>query len=315
MFNAELKSNWDEDICLLIKVDNHSFNYLCECGEASNLSLKECQNTNAIFISHTHIDHFSNFDTVLRSQLGIGRTVTIVGPQGITGQVQHRIKSYCWNLIKEDSICYEIREVVDRSTYISTLLKPPLWEKTEIRKVNDLPVFEEDSFVVEFEILDHKTDSISYLFKGKQKTKIQLPDELNGGKWVRDLKLAFANNEPTAEIEIDGKVHQADELFQYILAEDGYRLGVIMDHSATKQNHDKIKRLFSNADIVFIESFYLNEEKELAQTNYHSYAAKSGNIMKSCNIKHAIPVHFSRKYRPEDIDKLHDQFNEAYLDR
>ena len=83
MFEAEIKSKREEDISILVKLDNHPWNYLCECCNASNLTIKEIQNTNAIFISHTHIDHFVNFDTVIRHQIGIQRRVVICGPKGI----------------------------------------------------------------------------------------------------------------------------------------------------------------------------------------------------------------------------------------
>jgi len=39
MFNAEVKSEQNEDICIMIKVDNHSYNYVCDCGEASLLTV------------------------------------------------------------------------------------------------------------------------------------------------------------------------------------------------------------------------------------------------------------------------------------
>ena len=93
MFIPEVKSQKDEDICILIRVENHSYNYICECGEAKSLTVKECQNTKAIFISHTHIDHFVNFDTILRHQIGGKQRVIICGPRDITKQVQSRIQS------------------------------------------------------------------------------------------------------------------------------------------------------------------------------------------------------------------------------
>ena len=66
MLKTEIKSKYNEDISILVKLENHSWNYLCECGNASEISVKEIQNTQAIFISHTHIDHFINFDTVIK---------------------------------------------------------------------------------------------------------------------------------------------------------------------------------------------------------------------------------------------------------
>lgn len=112
MLQAEIKSLLKEDISILIKVPNSGKHYLCDCGEASLLTVKEVQSLSAVFISHTHIDHFSNFDGIFRHQIGSGEKVVIVGPKNIHLQVEARLKSYTWNLIDENAIVYEIREIV-----------------------------------------------------------------------------------------------------------------------------------------------------------------------------------------------------------
>ena len=195
MFSVDIKSDITEDICLLVKVDNYAQHYMCECGEASALTVKECHNTKAVFISHTHIDHFVNFDTLLRHQLGTGKKVIICGPYGIADQVQNRIKSYCWNLIESDSVAYEVREILDDDQYKVVHLLPPTWEQQEAGVINSDKVFEEKDFHVSYEILDHKTDSIAYLFQAADKTKIELAAGYKGGKWVAELKRAFAAND------------------------------------------------------------------------------------------------------------------------
>ena len=144
MFTVDIKSAPDEDICLLIKVANHSFHYMCDCGEARALTVKECQNTAALFLSHTHIDHFVNFDTLLRHQLGTGRKVVICGPEGIAEQVQNRIRSYCWNLIEKGSVSYEIREILEHQQYKVVHLHPPLWQQEEVATVQNHAIFEEN---------------------------------------------------------------------------------------------------------------------------------------------------------------------------
>ena len=311
MFNVEIKSERDEDICLLVKVDNHSYNYICECGEARRLSVKECQNTNAIFLSHTHIDHFVNFDTVLRHQIGIQRKIVVAGPIGIIDQVQSRIKSYCWNLIEKGSVSYEVREIETLGMYRSAILRPPLWEKEEEQHIKSNTIFDDKSFNVEYEILDHKTSSIAYLFKGIDKTKIELSEGLKGGKWVSELKRAFEASEGELIINIEGAEHKAKDFFHLIKKESGKKLGVIMDHAANNANHDIIRRKFNECEEVYIECFYKDEDKESAIKNYHSYASKSGEIMKACNVSNAVPVHFSRKYEESDIDELIIQFENA----
>ncbi|NME70714.1 MBL fold metallo-hydrolase [Flammeovirga aprica] len=312
MFKVEVKSKRDEDICLLIKVENHSHHYLCDCGEAKSLGVKECQNTEAMFISHTHIDHFVNFDTLLRHQIGTGRKVMICGPKGITDQVQNRIKSYCWNLIEEGAISYEIREIIDHQSFKVTHLNPPLWDQEIEGNYTKDQIFNKKDFGVEFEILDHKTDSISYLFKANDKTKIELEKGFKGGKWVADLKRAFEENNSSANIEIEGENYKAEELFYMVKIEKGKRTGIILDHAATPENHEKIINKFSGCDEIYIESFYKDEDKEFAIKNFHSYASMSGKIMKECKVKKAIPVHFSRKYSESEIEELVLQFEQAY---
>uniref|UniRef100_UPI0025DD97C2 MBL fold metallo-hydrolase n=1 Tax=uncultured Chryseobacterium sp. TaxID=259322 RepID=UPI0025DD97C2 len=112
MLQAEIKSLFKEDISILIKIPNSSKHYLCDCGEASLLTVKEVQSVSAVFISHTHIDHFSNFDGIFRHQIGSGEKVVICGPKNIHQQIESRLKSYTWNLIDENAIEYEIREIV-----------------------------------------------------------------------------------------------------------------------------------------------------------------------------------------------------------
>jgi ribonuclease Z len=311
MFKTNVKSEQDEDICILVQVENHSFNYICDCGEAKNLTVRECQDTKAIFISHTHIDHFVNFDTILRHQIGTGRTVVICGPKGIINQVQNRIKSYCWNLIEEGAISYEVREIQDNRTIRTVTLEPPLWEQKDGETIIDTKVFEQKGFCVEFEVLDHKTDSVSYLFKAEDKTKIELSSGFKSGRWVADLKKLFETNNGDAVIEVDGVSYLANDLFYMIKTEKGKRVGVIMDHAATPLNHQKIKSKFRECDEVYIECFYKDEDKEFAERNSHSYASMSGRIMKDSNVKRAIPVHFSRKYNKEEIDELIEQFEAA----
>lgn len=329
MFIPELKSQSNEDICILIKLDNHTGNYICECGDASKLTVKECQNTNAIFISHTHIDHFVNFDFILRHQIGIGRKVVVCGPKGITQQVQAKIKGYTWNLIEEGAIIYEIREIVDETTIQIAQILPPIWdiEVLDIVKATNAqtlqttdndslnptianPIFEDDRFKVNFTILDHKTPSIAYLFQEEDSVNIDIAESgFRGGIWVRELKTAFEENDESKSITIDDKTYQAKDLFYLLNIKKGDSLGVVMDHAIDEANHQKIEKLFKDCNKVFIESFYKEADKDFAKSNFHSYSLESAKIMRKCGVKEAIPVHFSRKYSEQEVAELIEEFD------
>ncbi|GAA3517804.1 ribonuclease Z [Aquimarina addita] len=312
MFYPEVKSTIREDISILLKLDNHPWNYICECGDASNLTVREVQNTNAIFISHTHIDHFINFDTIIRHQIGIQRRVTICGPKNIAKQVQARIKSYTWNLIKKGAIIYEIREVLSNQEIKIYELEPPVWELKEIRTIKDSIIFKEKHFTVNYTILDHKTPSIAYKFKENDLVKIDLKEsDFKGGTWVKELKNAFKNQMDDQIITVEDKKVKAKELFHLLHLKKGDTIGIIMDHLACKQNHDKIRSHFFMCRKVFIECFYKNEDRQQAEINFHSYADMSGKIMQETEVKEAIPVHFSRKYNEYEINELILEFESA----
>ena len=310
MFLPEIKSKIGEDISILIKLDNYSFNFICECGNASELTVKECQYTEAIFISHTHIDHFINFDFILRHQIGIGRRIIICGPEGITKQVQSKIKGYQWNLIEKNAITYEIREIKTDGQIQRSEINPPEWKIIPLPQNDSEGLYKNKRFTVDYTILDHKTDSIAYLFKEYDTVKINMSGtKFKGGSWVRELKTAFENNKEKQLIRIEENEFEAKDLFHLMETKPGEKIGVIMDHAANEENHQKIKSLFDNCDKVFIESFYKAEDKEFAKTHYHSYSSASAKIMKACKVKIAIPVHFSRKYKEEEIKILMDEFN------
>jgi len=229
MITAEVKSKVNEDISLLISIDNHPYQYICDCGEASGFSVKEYQNTKAIFISHT--------------------------------------------------------------------------------------LYQEDNFTVRYTILDHKTDSIAYRFDHADKVNIDLESsELRGGSWIEGLKEAFLNHKPDLVLNIQGQEYLAKNLFPLLNITKGHSLGVIMDHAANAINHQKIEQLFSNCNTVYIERFFKKSDQELAKAHYHSYTLASASIMKKIGVQKAIPIHFSRRYKTEDIQDLILEFEEIFED-
>ncbi|MEJ5048336.1 peptidase [Chryseobacterium culicis] len=311
MLQAEIKSLLKEDISILIKIPNSGKHYLCDCGEASLLTVKEVQSISAIFISHTHIDHFSNFDGIFRHQIGSGEKVVICGPKNIHQQVEARLKSYTWNLIDENAIAYEIREIVSKDEINIYTLRPPHWNLELINTQNFL--FEDEYVNVDFTILDHKIDSIAYLFKEKDTVSFnETGSGFKKGKWISELKTAFENNNGDKEIEIEGTVYKAADLFHLLTRNKGYKLGVIMDHAVDKSNYEKIKAVFGAADLVYIETFYKDSDQEFAGINHHSFASASGNIMNECEVKEAIPIHFSRRYTESDQEEIETAFYKAF---
>lgn len=310
MFQAEVKSRINEDISILVKKDNHPWNYLCECGDARDLTVKEVQNCKAVFISHTHIDHFVNFDSVIRHQIGIQRRIVICGPKHIAKQVESKLKSYTWNLIEKGSIIYEIRELISENEIRIFEIEPPIWELKEIDVQKGNEIFKDKSFSVQAILLDHKIPTMAYKFIEEDSINIDIAQSgYKGGKWVADLKTAFINGKTEDVLMVENKAIKAQDQFHLLTVKKGHTLGIIMDHAAEPNNHSKIETHFNSCDTVFIESFYKEEDKDLADKNHHSYSKASARIMKTSKVKNPIPVHFSRKYSSEEINELVEEFN------
>ncbi len=314
MIRTYLKSKITEDICLQLEFDNHKWKYLCDCGDASLLTVNDCIKTKALFVSHTHIDHFSNFDFLIRNQIGLEETIIICGPKGIGRNVQGKLWSYTWNLIEEGAITYEVREIVSKNRIKVYELRPPNWDLMEIKEVEVDTLLKNDTFSVRFDILDHATPSIAYLFEEFPKLKINMPKTIKAGPWVNELKDAFLENTPERLLNVHGQTHKAGDFFEYLFYKRGYSVAYVMDHLASNENHKKIIALAQGVDKLYIESYYRDADRDYAFLNHHSTAKESGKVARLAKVKHLHLVHHSKRYAAEVFD-LVEEGMAAFEDR
>lgn len=318
MLNAQLASREDEDICLMLRPSNHKLVYMCDCGVASDVSIKDCRDLGALFVSHTHIDHFNQFDEIMRHQLAVGRTIVLVGPNGFARQVSARLNSYTWNLsFDEHAVVYEVREVIAESSTHVTMrrykLEVPTWEPVFLEELESEHVFTCDAFTVRATLLSHaNTDSVAYRFDEHPTVKIG-SFEQRPGPWIGKLKAAFEAKTPDVLIDVHGEQVLAGALFELLYVEQGDSVGFAMDHAATDDNHARIKALMSSVQTLFIECYYHDEDRELAQMNAHSTTSASGQVAGLAGARNAVPCHFSRRYQ-DRLAEIRQAFEAAYLE-
>ncbi len=309
VIQAENKSHISEDICFFATVDNHPWSYLFDCGKARYLGAGDCKSLRAIFITHTHIDHFCNFDTLLRHHVGMRRIVTICGPKGIAQNVQAKGRCYTWNLIKRYRPIYEVREI-DQGKAKVYELGPPHWDLIEKKSytLENQVCFEEQGVQVRCAELNHKITSMAYALEEKSNLNIsEFP--YKPGPWIKQLKEAYQNNAPDTSIKIDEETTlQASELFKYLYIKAGWKLGYAMDHLACEANHKLLETIFTDANEVVIEGFFRECDRDFALKHFHSTAYESGKLAKRVNAEKLTLVHHSRRYQRE----LKDLREEAY---
>lgn len=312
MIKAENKSHISEDVCFFASPDNHPWSYLFDCGRARYLNAGDCKSLRAVFITHTHIDHFCNFDTLLRHHVGMRRLVTIVGPSGIAANVQGKGLSYTWNLIHKRRVVYEVREVCGDRIHVYEM-GPPDWEPRLITdyKIRNNIVFQEKGISVKARELDHKTPSLAYLLEEDSSINIgEFP--YRPGPWIRELKEAKEQADDQRLIEVEaGKTLPAVELYALLFVKQGWKLGYAMDHLPCKKNHATMASLFEGVDELIIEAFFRDCDRNYALRHYHSTAYESGNFARKAKAKRLTIAHHSRRYF-SDLEDLREEGYAAF---
>lgn len=312
MIHAQWLPTPDEDVCLLFQLENQKGHWLCDCGFASALGVKECRDTLGLFVTHAHVDHFIHFGGVMRHQLAVGRKVIVCGPPGIAARVSAALNAFTWNLsFDEMAVWYEVREVEGPDAHSTYALRVPDWSPVLTgRHEGSNVIHDGDGFQARYALLDHGTPTVAYAFEEPASVKIAgFPHK--PGPWVKAAKEAFERGDGDASLDIHGALTPAREVFQYIQRKRGHRLGFVMDHAGHDANHAQIAALLDGVDELFIECYYRHEDLALAVANHHSTARLSGLAARKARAAKATPCHFSRRYNAQ-VHELVAEFMEAY---
>src|SRR6201982_2594197 len=65
----------------------------------------------AVFVSHTHMDHFMGFDQLLRLFLARDATLRLYGPAGLADCVAGQLAGSTWTLTDEYAFTLEVTEI------------------------------------------------------------------------------------------------------------------------------------------------------------------------------------------------------------
>jgi len=79
---------------------------LFDLGDLQPLSDRKLLRVRQVFVSHTHMDHFTGFDRLVRIFLGREKTLHLFGPTGFIDRVSHKLAAYTWNLVASYPTAY-----------------------------------------------------------------------------------------------------------------------------------------------------------------------------------------------------------------
>ena len=284
---------------------------LFDLGDLSPLSSRELLRVSHVFVSHTHVDHVAGFDRLFRLCLHRPSPLTLVGPPGFADQVEHRIRSFTWNLLDGNSVdfrlCalnYDGRRLIGgaefraREAFARRAVDPP-----------DLPegvAWMEADFRIEAVALDHGIPSLAFALKEVLQVNVWrgVLNEMGlpAGPWLNDAKRAVRMGLPDNHVlQVPGgaSVELGELTDRALHIAPGQAVAYVTDAAPHGRNRARILQLAHGADQLFIEAVFLEADRSLALASHHLTAWEAGSIARKAGARHVTPFHHSARYLAE----------------
>lgn len=266
-----------------------------------------------IFISHTHIDHFIGFDHLLRIVLGRDHTIRLFGPPGLISHVAGKLSGYIWNLVEGYALTFEVYEVSPEKITAARFPCGAHFERLDLP--SSVPftgvLVDEPLFRVEAVHLDHKIPCLAFALAEAQRINID-PERLkrlglSTGPWLTEFKRLVREGAPDDTVLRAPCGDEAGETFQewqlgdlrdrIVTIASGQRLVYVTDTLYSGENRQKIIALAHDADILFCEAMYLEQDRDYAAERHHLTARQAGLLARAANVKELVVFHFSPRYQ------------------
>ena len=306
---------------------------LFDLGRNDSLGPTRLLRANDLFISHTHMDHFIGFDTVVRVALGRGKTLRLYGPAGLIENVNGKLRGYTWNLVDGYPLTIEVcefdRQEVRRATFHaangflqSSAAVHPL--RMDAR-TGLFSVLEDPMFTVRAVALNHRIPSFAYALEERlhinvNKQKLHEAGLPVGG-WLKDVKQHLWEGKPkefrfTAVLfdehrRMEREFALGDFARQFLTITRGQKLAYVVDTRYDDDNEAKIVALARHADLLYCESPYLDVDAEKARDRYHLTARQAGILARKAGARDLVVFHFSPRYTGQG-EALEQEAQEAF---
>jgi ribonuclease Z len=306
---------------------------LFDLGDLSPLPPRKLLRISDAFITHRHMDHFAGFDQLLRCLLGREKTLGIYGPEGLIEAVEHKLKAYTWNLVEgyEGNLVFHVTEIDKAGNLTSAQFSGRTrFERREgeTRQSVDGLLLQEPGLQVRSAFIEHGGPALAFALEERAQINVwRNKVEAMGlaiGPWLRAFKdatlrgaaddtlidVAWSDTQPGRPAALPlGRLKK--EIMQVT---SGRKITYVVDCSFTDDNVENVVRLAKSADILFIESTFLEADAALAKARHHLTARQAGMLAKLAGAKRLVTLHYSPRYRGEG-HSLAQEAQEAFLTR
>ena len=281
-FNSAIPTVTSSPTAQFLEMEERSF--LIDCGEGTQVQLRKAKarfsKINNIFISHLHGDHCFGLPGLIASFRLLGREMplNVYGPKGIKEMME---------------TIFRITETHRGFDVIYHELSGKTSEK----------IYEDNRVEVYTIPLDHRIYCNGYLFKEKPKE--------------RHLKM----QEISKYSEIETCDYHNLKLGKDFILSDGYVLkNSVLTNEPTKSVSyafcsdtryiENVVPIIENVDVLYHESTFLHDLKEMADYTGHTTALEAARIARKANVGKLILGHFSNRYG--DLSVFTDEAREVF---
>ncbi len=281
-----------------------------DLGDIYSLSARDVLKISHVFVTHTHIDHFVGFDRLLRLLLGREKELYLYGPEGFLKNIEGKLAGYSWNLVENYTSRFVLHVTEIRSDLMISgeyLCQKKFRPAREIKQLFDGVLLKEPALSVSAIILDHGIPCLG--FSMKERFHVNIIKEsiaslgLELGPWLREFKQAlFDRQDPDSEFEVrygkgSTKKFILGELAEQIaVVSPGQKVTYITDIRYSTSDAEKIVEFAADSDYLFIESAFLEKDRDIAREKCHLTAWQAGTIAGRAKVKQFILFHFSPRY-------------------
>ena len=306
---------------LVVDVRDQRRALLFDLGEIERLAPRVLLRVTHAFVTHTHMDHFAGFDHLLA--LGLGRVprIELWGGPGFVAQVEHKLAAYTWNVVHR----YEVpMTIVAHALGEDGTRAHASFESVRRFARGDPPapsndvsgdvLLDEPLFRVRARIVDHEMPVLAFAIEETAQLRVATDRiaamGLATGGWLRTLKeavLAGAADDTAIEVawrDASGghaERRSVGELRPLVLDTiPGRRIGYVTDLRFTPANVAQLARLLDGVDLLYIESVFLDRDRDQAARKNHLTARQAGEIAQRLGARKVVPFHFSPRYRGDE---------------
>jgi ribonuclease Z len=291
---------------------------LFDLGDLHALAPREILKISHVFVSHTHMDHFVGFDHLLRLFLGREKRLCLFGPPGFLANVEGKLSGYTWNLVSHytNRFVLEVSEIhpqalLTRHYRVQDGFRPgPALQRSPF----DGRLLTEPGLIITAAALDHRIPSMAFALQERFHVNIRR-DRLEAlmltpGDWLQGFKQAlFCRQDPASVFEVSARFGQGRRrsftlgrlAAEIAVISPGQRIAYIADAAYSPENIEKMLTLANQADHLFIEAAFLDQERRVAREKFHLTARQAGEIAGRARARQVTVFHFSPRYSSGEL--------------